>query len=189
MYFIIENVTKKDIHNILNDNNKKYFVFGDKNLFTEETYEILGEVTINLFHPLNYINKLKQLLKYIIITKLYENNADYFKDIKSSIIQKAIMVVTDSNYVEFIDNLVKSKIFLEDFEESDFSSNSIDTIINYKKYKEELDEYEKFIKNENNEKIKFNNSIKHLIEEKNFNEMKDKYFKIKADYNKKSKRN
>ena len=91
--FIIENVAKKDIHNILSDNNKKYFAFGDKNLFTEETYEILGEVTINLFHPLNYINKLKQLLKYIIITKLYENNADYFKDIKSSIIKKAIMVV------------------------------------------------------------------------------------------------
>ena len=76
---------------------------------------------------------------------------------------------------------------MEDFEESDFSLNSIDTNLNCKKYKEELDEYEKFIKNEYIEKNKFYNSIKHLIEEKNFNEMKDKYFKIKVDYMKNQK--
>jgi hypothetical protein len=52
------------------------------------------------------------------------------------------MIVTDGKYDDFINKLSDSKIFSKDFEEKEFTSNSIDNIINCKKFKEELDDFE-----------------------------------------------
>ena len=79
--FIINSVKKKDIQEILSDKSKQFFVFGDKNLFQQDNYDFFGEVTINLFNPSNYLHKLKQIIKYIIIIKLYENHPNYFEKI------------------------------------------------------------------------------------------------------------
>lgn len=106
--FIISTVKKEDIISILNDDSKKYYIFGDKSLFDKESYEIFGEITINLFHPSNYVKKFKQLLRYIAVIKLYENNPDYFYKRKIKKVNRAIMIVTNGNYVRFIN--LKSKL-------------------------------------------------------------------------------
>ena len=59
--FIIRNVDKKNIIGALNDESKKYFVFADENSFQDDKYDIFGEITINLFRPSVYLQKLKQI--------------------------------------------------------------------------------------------------------------------------------
>ena len=54
--FIIPNVKKDDITQILDDESKKRYVFLDKDLFIENNYDIYGEATVNLFSPSNCSN-------------------------------------------------------------------------------------------------------------------------------------
>ena len=106
--FIIRNVELKDITDVLSNDSKKYYVFGDKDLFDGNNYDIYGEVTVNLFSPSNYIHKMKQLIRYIILIKLIENNPDYFKSLAISTAKKVIMIVTDVKYKEFINKISDS---------------------------------------------------------------------------------
>ena len=54
------------------------------------------------------MKKFKQLLRYIAVIKLYENNPDYFYKRKIKKVNRAIMIVTNGNYVRFIN--LKSKL-------------------------------------------------------------------------------
>ena len=179
--FIIKNVKKDDIFNILNDESKKYYVFGDKKLFQENIYEIFGEVTINLFHPSNYIHKLKQLLRYITLIKLYENNPDYFTKRGITKISRAIMIVTDGNYIEFIDQLANSKIFSQDYECNYFKSSSINEIINCKKFAEELTEYERILNDEKLLNNKYRNKLSEILDDNELNKIKKNYYELKKE--------
>ena len=114
--FIIRNVDKKNIIGALTDESKKYFVFADENSFQDDKYDIFGEVTINLFRPSVYLQKLKQIIRYILLIKLLEKHPEYFKTLNIPPNKRAIMIVTDGNYNEFIDKLSNSKIFSKDFE-------------------------------------------------------------------------
>ena len=60
------------------------------------------------------------------------------------------MVITNDNYIEFIDQLALSKIFTSDNNYEDLKADSIDEIVKYKKLKEEIDEYEKNLLNQKN---------------------------------------
>ena len=71
--FIVPNVKKDDITQILDDESKKRYVFLDKDLFIENNYDIYGEATVNLFSHSNYIHKFRQLIRYVLLIKLIEN--------------------------------------------------------------------------------------------------------------------
>ena len=179
--FTIPNVKKDDITQILDDESKKRYVFLDKDLFIENNYDIYGEATVNLFSPSNYIHKFRQLIRYVLLIKLIENNTDYFKSKKKSTAKKAIMIVTDGKYDDFINKLSDSKIFSKDFEEKEFTSNSIDNIINCKKFKEELDDFENKIKYINDGKIKCNAVISDYAKN-DYIGLKNEYYKEKNKY-------
>ena len=178
--FIIPNVNKNDITKILDDESKKRCVFLDKDLFKENNYDIYGEATVNLFNPSIYIHKFRQLIRYILLIKLIENNTDYFKSKNISTNKKAIMIVIDVKYSDFINKLSESKIFTEDFEEKKFTSNTIQQIIECKKFKEELDDFENkiYIKNS---KIKCNSIISNYTKN-DYNELKNNYYNEKKKY-------
>ena len=118
--FLIKDVESKDIKDILNDPNKKYHVFGNKALFVENKYDLFGEITIDLFKPEIYINKVKQLLKYILVIKLIEKNNNFFDDK----VKKALIIVTNGKYLDFIKKISTAKIYTKDniSDELDFSS-------------------------------------------------------------------
>ena len=179
--FNIPCVSTADILAILNSESKKRCVFFDKDLFKENIYDIFGEVTINLFKPSIYIHKFKQLIRYILVIKLIENNPDYFKTKNISTTKKANMIVTDGKYGDFINKLSESKIFSKDFEEKEFTSNSIDNIINCKKFKEELDDFENKIKYINDGKIKCNAVISDYAKN-DYIGVKNEYYKEKNKY-------
>jgi len=181
--FNIPCVSTADILAILNSESKKRCVFFDKDLFKENIYDIFGEVTINLFKPSIYIHKFKQLIRYILVIKLIENNPDYFKTKNISTTKKAIMIVTDGKYGDFINKLSESKIFSKDFEEKEFISESINTIINCKKFKEELEDFDYKIKSIKENKKKCNDFLRNYSDD-NYKNMKDNYFKIKNTYTK-----
>ena len=179
--FIIHNVKAKDIKDVLSNEAKKFFVFGEEELFKKDLiYEIYGEVTINLFQPSIYINKLRQLIKYIIIIKLIENHPNYFKRIGIPKKNRAIMIVTDGSYVEFIDKLSESKIFSEGFEKNnEFKTNTIDEIIKCKNFKEELASCESQINLLKTSNKDYNKTIKNLIENHDLEELKRYYLEYK----------
>ena len=118
--FLIKDVESKEIKAILNDPNKKYHVFGNEALFVEDKYDLFGEITIDLFKPEIYINKVKQLLKYIIVIKLKEKNNIFFNDK----VKKALMIVTNGKYLDFIKKISTAKIYTNESisDELDFSS-------------------------------------------------------------------
>ena len=179
--FIIPNVNKNDITKILDDESKKRCVFLDKDLFKENNYDIYVEATVNLFNPSIYIHKFRQILRYILLIKLIENNTDYFKSKNISTNKKAIMIVTDGNYGDFINKLSESKIFSKDFEEKEFISNSINQIINCKKFEEELDDFETQINNIKDSKSKCNKIIS-SYKGNDINKLNDEYYKEKNLY-------
>ena len=153
--FLIKDVESKDIKDILNDPNKKYHVFGNEALFVEDKYDLFGEITIDLFKPEIYINKVKQLLKYILVIKLIEKNNNFFDDK----VKKALIIVTNGKYLDFIKKISTAKIYTKDniSDELDFSSiKDIPTKSNNlaKKFKEYnkniLDFHNKFNQSKNN---------------------------------------
>ena len=105
---------------ILNDPNKKYHVFGNEALYVEKKYDLFGEITIDLFKPEIYINKVKQLLKYILVIKLIEKNNNFFDDK----VEKALIIVTNGKYLDFIKKISTAKIYTKEniSDELDFSS-------------------------------------------------------------------
>lgn len=181
--FIINDVKKDDIIKILNDISKKYYIFGDENLFLENSYEIFGEITINLFHPNNYIKKLKQLLRYITTIKLYEKYQDFFFKKKIKKAHRAIMIITNGNYIEFIDRLVDSKIFSKDYDDknNEFQSESIDKIIKCKKYQEEIKDYQNHLDKEKNLNKEFKKQLSDLLNVTDIKEIKKNYTILKKD--------
>jgi len=181
--FYIPCVKKVDILKILKSESKKRCVFFDKDLFEKDNYDIFGEVTINLFNPSIYIHKFKQLIRYILVIKLIENNPDYFKTKSISIAKKVIMLVTDGKYGNFIDKLSESQIFKKDFKEKEFISNSIDTIINCKKFQEELEEFDFKIKSIKENKEKCNEFLK-KYKDNDYKTLEDNYYKMKNSYTK-----
>ena len=179
--FIIRNVNKKDVIGALKDESKKYFVFADENSFQDEKYDIFGEVTINLFQPSVYLQKLKQIIRYILLIKLIEKHPEYFKSLNIPSKKKVIMVVTDGNYTDFIDKLSNSKIFSKDFEEKEFISNSIDKIINYNKFKEEIDDYQNKIDNLKKLKEDSYKKIEDFVKKNNLIAIKKNYSGLKNE--------
>jgi hypothetical protein len=93
------------------------------------------------------------------------------------------MIVTDGKYGDFINKLSESKIFSKDFEEKEFISESINTIINCKKFKEELEDFDYKIKSIKENKKKCNDFLRNYSDD-NYKNMKDNYFKIKNTYTK-----
>ena len=153
--FLIKDVESKDIKDILNDPNKKYHVFGNEALFVEDKYDLFGEITIDLFKPEIYINKVKQLLKYILVIKLIEKNNNFFDDK----VKKALIIVTNGKYLDFIKKTSTAKIYTKDniSDELDFSSikdiptKSNNLAKNFKEYnKNILDFRNKFNQSKNN---------------------------------------
>ena len=181
--FTIPSVKLADIIDVLSNDSKKYYIFGDKDLFKDSNYDIYGEVTLDLFSHSNYIHKMKQLIRYIILIKLIENHTEYFKTIGISTAKKAIMIVTDGKYKEFINKISESKIFSKEYKDEEFKSNSIDNIINCKKFKEELDDfYCKSVSIKNNKEDtykKFKN-----YDSFHFEQMKNEYRNFKGNYEK-----
>ena len=55
--FTIPSVKLADIIDVLSNDSKKYYIFGDKDLFKDSNYDIYGEVTLDLFSHSNYIHK------------------------------------------------------------------------------------------------------------------------------------
>ena len=181
--FIIPNIESRHISDVLTNEAKKYFVFGDKSLFTDKTYEIFGEVTINLFSPSIYIHKLRQLIRYIVLIKLIEKYPEQFNDLFPQRNKKVIMIVTDGKYSEFINKISESKIFSNDFEEKEYISNSIDKIINCKKFKEEIDYFNNKIDSMGNNKSKIYKDIKNINSPEQLKEKQKDYETFKEDYN------
>lgn len=174
--FIINDVLVSDIISIINNKNKQTFVFGDEKIFTEEKYTIYGEITIDLFKPTNYERKLKQLLKYIIIIKLLDEHSSYFSQKGIEKKNRAIMLVTNGNYIDMIKSIEASKIFSEEYKcEERYDSSSIDKIIKTDKFKANIDEF-----NSNLSSIGLNLSqlkdecIDFIDETKNYSEFKSK---------------
>ena len=186
--FIINQVDGKDIIDILENRNKKYFAFGDKTLFENIKYDIYGESTINLFHHNNYIRKFKQLIRYIITIKFMENNKEYLRKKNLNPSKTIIMIVTDIKYNEFIEQLNVTNILGKDFAEKEDMSSKLYSIITNKKYKEEINEYEMQIESKKNKKIKYYEKMKNLknfkeIEQSNLNYKKNcqkSYSKLKS---------
>ena len=119
--------------------------------------------------------------------KLLEKHPEYFKTLNIPSNKRAIMIVTDGNYNEFIDKLSNSKIFSKDFEEKEFISNSIDKIINCNKFKKEIDDYQqqiddlKKLKEESYKKIEDFIKKNDLIEiKKNYSNLRNKNFNLKS---------
>ena len=179
--FIIPNIESRHISDVLTNESKKYFVFGDKSLFTDKTYEIFGEVTINLFSPSIYIHKLRQLIRYIVLIKLIEKYPEQFNDLFPQRNKKVIMIVTDGKYSEFINKISESKIFSNDFEEKEYISNSIDKIINCNKFKEEIDYFNNKIDSMGNNKSKIYKDIKNINSPEQLKEKQKDYETFKED--------
>jgi len=178
--FLINDVLSEDIISIIKNEENQNFIFADENLFKEKQYTILGEITINLFKPTNYERKLKQLLKYIIIIKLLNEHSDYFQERGIKKKNRAIMLVTNGNYIDIIQSIEKSKIFSKDYQCEDmYDSSSIEKII-------KRDKFDKNIKDFNNELSSIggvlselkNQCVSFLDESEDFEEYKknvDKY--------------
>ena len=174
--FIIKNVKTKDIKGILNDPNKKYHVFGSENLFVKETYDLFGEITIDIFKPEIYVEKVKQLLKYIIVIKLIEAHKDYFKDS----VNKALVIGTNGKYLDFVNKLSAAKIYTKEDISDEFDFSTFSKISNNsKKYAQEITNYKKEIFNFNN---KFGISKTNVA--KNNSNLKDESKKLIEDYEK-----
>jgi hypothetical protein len=140
--FLINDVLTKDILSIIKNEDCQNFIFADENLFKEKQYTILGEITINLFKPSNYERKLKQLLKYILIIKLLNEHSDYFEERGIKKKNRAIMLVTNGNYVDMIQSIEKSKIFSKDYQCEDmYDSSSIEKIIKHDKFDKDIKDF------------------------------------------------
>lgn len=140
--FVINDVLTKDILTIINNENNQNFIFSDETLFKEMQYTILGEITINLFKPSNYERKLKQLIKYIIMIKLLNEHSDYFEERGIKKKNRAIMLVTNGNYVDIIQGIEKSKIFSNDYLCEDmYDSSSIEKIIKDDKFDKNIKDF------------------------------------------------
>jgi hypothetical protein len=139
---LINDVLTKDILSIIKNEDCQNFIFADENLFKEKQYTILGEITINLFKPSNYERKLKQLLKYILIIKLLNEHSDYFEERGIKKKNRAIMLVTNGNYVDMIQSIEKSKIFSKDYQCEDmYDSSSIEKIIKHDKFDKDIKDF------------------------------------------------
>jgi hypothetical protein len=140
--FLINDVLTKDILSIIKNEDCQNFIFADENLFKEKQYTILGEITINLFKHSNYERKLKQLLKYILIIKLLNEHSDYFEERGIKKKNRAIMLVTNGNYVDMIQSIEKSKIFSKDYQCEDmYDSSSIEKIIKHDKFDKDIKDF------------------------------------------------
>lgn len=140
--FLINDVLSEDILSIIKNEDTQNFIFADQNLFKEKQYTILGEITINLFKPTNYERKLKQLLKYILIIKLLNEHSDYFEERGIKKKNRAIMLVTNGNYVDIIQSIEKSKIFSKDYQCEDmYDSSSIEKIIKRDKFDKNIKDF------------------------------------------------
>ena len=140
--FLINNVLSKDILSIIKNEDNQNFIFADENLFKENQYTILGEITINLFKPSNYERKLKQLLKYILIIKLLNEHSDYFEQRGIEKKNRAIILVTNGSYIDMIQSIEKSKIFSKDYQCEDlYDSSSIEKIIKSNKFSKDIKDF------------------------------------------------